>query len=161
VKAVFLDRDGVINKKRENSYVLKWEQFEFLPHVKEAIKSLNDKKLPIYVISNQACVNKGLITRKQLEDIHNRMQLELNKVGAHIDDIFVCPHRIDENCDCRKPRAGLFMQSKAKYPEISFKDSLFIGDSDMDVEAGEKAGVMTIKLSDGDDILDTVKGIIK
>ena len=160
MKVVFLDRDGVINKKIENSYVLDWRDFKFLPDVDKAIKLLNAKDIPVVVISNQACVGKGLITGQKLDDINNRMMNDLNKQGAHIDAVFVCPHRSDENCDCRKPKTGLFRQAAAKY-DIDFKGSWFIGDSPEDVEAGKSAGTNTYLLKKGENLKSVVEKILK
>ena len=161
MKVVFLDRDGVINKKIENSYVLDWKGFKFLPDVDKAIKLLNEKEIPVFVISNQACVGKGLITADKLNDINNRMVKELGSKGAWIDDVFVCPHKKEDNCDCRKPKTGLFMQAKEKYPNIEFSDSWFIGDSLEDVEAGKSAGTSTYLLKNGESLKSVVENILK
>ena len=160
MKVVFLDRDGVINKKIENSYVLDWKDFKFLPDVDKAIKLLNEKDIPVIVISNQACVGKGLITRQELDDINDCMVKVLNTKGAHIDAVFVCPHRSDENCDCRKPKTGLFRQASKKY-DIDFKSSWFIGDSPEDMEAGKSAGTNTYLLKKGENLKSVVEKILK
>lgn len=152
MKAVFLDRDGVINEKIENGYVLDWKDFRFIPGAVEGVKLLNDKKMPVIVISNQACVGKGLITRQKLDEINDRMMRELEKKGAHIDDIFICPHRDEDNCDCRKPKPGLFKQVKEKYRDIDLNNSWFIGDSGSDREAGNKAGCKTYMLRKEEDL---------
>ena len=159
MKVVFLDRDGVINKKIENGYVLDWKDFEFLPDVDRAIKLLNEKNIPVIIISNQACVGKALISDSKLNDINNRMIRELGSKGAWIDDVFVCPHRSDENCDCRKPKTGLFRQAAAKH-DIDLKGSWFIGDSDTDVEAGKRAGCRTYKIKEGDPLPRVIKQIL-
>jgi D-glycero-D-manno-heptose 1,7-bisphosphate phosphatase len=161
VKAVFLDRDGVINRMIRNGYVLNWDQFEFLPHVAEAINLLNKNNIPVYVITNQACIGRGLITKDALDAINRRMVNELAEKDASIDEVFVCPHTPEENCDCRKPKTGLFLQAKAMHPQISFKDSWFIGDTDTDVEAGHAIGCKTIKMGEKDDLLEVVKGLLK
>jgi len=160
VKVVFLDRDGVINKKIENGYVLDWKDFKFLPDVDKAIKLLNDKDIPVIVISNQACVGKGLITIDKLNDINNRMVRELGGKGVWIDDVFVCPHKKEDNCDCRKPKVGLFRQAAEKH-DIDFKGSWFIGDSSEDVEAGKSAGTNTYLLNKGESLKSMVEKILK
>ncbi len=160
MKVVFLDRDGVINKKIENGYVLYWKDFEFLPDVDKAIKLLNENRIPVIVISNQACVGKGLITRRRLDDINGRMMEELKKKGAHIDDIFVCPHKAEDDCGCRKPRTGLFKQASEKH-DIDFKGSLFIGDSPEDAGAGCGAGCNTYLLKNGENLMSVVEKALK
>lgn len=160
MKAVFLDRDGVINRMIKGGYVLKWEQFEFLPHVAEAISLLNKSNIPVYVISNQACIGRGLITLDGLNAINRHMVNELQEKGASIDDVFVCPHTPEDKCDCRKPKTGLFLQAKKLHPQISFKDSWFIGDTDSDVEAGKAIGCRTYMLKNGEDILDVTERLL-
>ena len=160
MKVVFLDRDGVINRKIENGYVLDWKDFKFLPDVDKAIKLLNEKDIPVIVISNQACVGKGLITIDKLNDINNRMVRELGSKGAWIDDVFVCPHKKEDNCDCRKPKTGLFRQAAEKH-DIDFKGSWFIGDSPEDVEAGKCAGTSTYLLKKDENLMSVVEKILK
>ena len=160
MKVVFLDRDGVINKKIENGYVLDWKDFIFLPDVEKAIRMINEKKVPVIVVSNQACVGKGLITGQKLDEINARMASVLEKKGAHIDDIYVCPHRKDENCDCRKPKTGLFKQAAGKY-DIDFQGSWFIGDSLEDMEAGQNAGCKTYLLKKGENLKSVIENILE
>ncbi len=160
MKVVFLDRDGVINEKIENGYVLDWKDFRFLPGVDRALKLFNERKIPVIVISNQACVGKGLISARKLDGINKRMVGELKKKGARIDDVFVCPHRSDENCLCRKPKTGLFLQAAEKY-DIDLRGSWFIGDSLEDMEAGRKIGCRTHLLKKGEDLATVVENILK
>ena len=157
--AIFLDRDGVINKRTPSGFVLKWDEFEFLPGVVDAIKLINSRKIPIYVISNQSCVGRGLVTYDAVKDINDRMLKELEKQGAHIDQVYFCPHAPDAGCDCRKPRTGLF-KAVAKTHKIDFPSSWFIGDSDTDIEAGKAIGCRTYLLKDGEDIKSVIKGIL-
>ena len=125
-RAVFLDRDGVINRKLENDYVKSWDEFHFLPDVIEAIKALNEKGLPsseakgylVIVVTNQRGIARGLMTEKDLEEIHRRMLRELQRHGARIDDIFYCPHDIKDNCNCRKPQPGMLIQAQKKWGNL-------------------------------------------
>lgn len=160
MKAVFLDRDGVINRKIENGYVLEWKDFEFLPDIEGAIKLLNEKMIPVIVVTNQACVGRGLISLDKLNDINGRMMRELMQKGAKIDDVFVCPHKPEDNCDCRKPKTGLFKQAAKKY-KIDFKGSWFIGDSDSDVQAGTAMGLKTYLLGKNENIKAVVSNILR
>lgn len=152
IRAVFLDRDGVLNEKLEGWYVTKWEEFKWLPGAIEGIKLLNDRKIPVYLISNQSGIGRGHMTMKDLEAVHKKMSEELEAKGAHIDDIFVCPHAPDENCGCRKPKPGLLFQAKKKHPEIDFTGSLFIGDSGTDEEAAKGAGVRFYLIKKGESL---------
>ena len=147
-KAVFLDRDGVINQKLENDYVKSWKEFHFLPGVMEAIRAINDKGYLVIVVTNQRGIARGLMTEEDLQEIHRKMYKELQKHGAHIDDIFYCPHDILENCTCRKPKPGMLIEAQRKW-SIDLTKSYIIGDSQSDIEAGQKVGcrgILTTKL---------------
>lgn len=159
MKAVFLDRDGVINEKIENGYVLDWKDFRFIPGAVEGIRMLNERGIPVYVVSNQACIGKGLITKRKLDDINKMMMKELGKQGARIDDIFVCPHTQEDNCDCRKPRPGLLLKAAKKH-KIDLNGSWFVGDSGSDAEAGKAAGCRFYLIKDGADLKTAVRNII-
>jgi len=161
VKVVFLDRDGVINKRIVGGYVKKWEEFEFLPGAIAAIKLLNEKKVPVILISNQSGIGRGYMAQDDLKEIHKRMSVELAKEGAHIDDIFVCPHSPDDNCGCRKPKTGLFEQAKKKYKDIDIKSSWFIGDSETDMQAGNNIGCRTYLVKENEGFMAEVKKILK
>ena len=142
-KAVFLDRDGVVNRKLENDYVKNWNEFCFLPGVFEAIKAIKEKGYLVIVVTNQRGIARGLMTEEDLEEIHQRMQKELEKHGAEVDDIFYCPHDISDNCNCRKPKPGMLIQAHKKW-NIDFASSFIIGDSNSDIEAGKRVGCQGI-----------------
>lgn len=143
-KAVFLDRDGVINKKApEGDYIKSWNEFVFLPGAIEAIKKLNEKGFLVIIVSNQRGIAKGLLTEDDLNDIHTKMQEELEKAGAKIDGIYYCPHDIKDHCNCRKPNPGLLIKA-AKEWNIDINQSWMIGDQPSDIEAGKRAGCRTI-----------------
>jgi D-glycero-D-manno-heptose 1,7-bisphosphate phosphatase len=145
-KAVFLDRDGVINKKPpEGDYVTCWEDFKFLPRVVEAIAQLNRAGFYVIVITNQRCIAKGLVTVAELETIHQRMLESLAERGARIDAIYYCPHEMKPICRCRKPALGMFVDAACDYG-IELPASWMIGDSDIDIEAGKNAGCKTARL---------------
>lgn len=147
-KAIFLDRDGTINKMV--GFITKPEQFELLPGVAKAIKAINKSGYLAIVITNQPVIARGDCTFEQLQTIHNKMETELGKEGAFVDAIYVCPHHTDKgfsgerpeykcDCDCRKPKPGLLLQA-AKDFNIDLSQSYMIGDSDGDVRAGEMLG---------------------
>lgn len=148
-KAIFLDRDGTINKMV--GFVTKPEQFELIEDAAEAIKAINKSGYLAIVVTNQPVIARGDCTFEELQTIHDKMETELGKVGAFVDAIYVCPHHTDKgfegerpeykcNCDCRKPKPGLLLQA-AKDFNIDLSESYMIGDSHRDVEAGENAGV--------------------
>ncbi|OGX28149.1 MAG: hypothetical protein A2879_01820 [Omnitrophica WOR_2 bacterium RIFCSPHIGHO2_01_FULL_49_10] len=150
-KVIFLDRDGVINRDPENlkyQYVTKWKEFKFLPGAKRAIKKLTDAGYSIYIISNQAGISKRYFTMKALRTITRNMRKELAKAGGRITDVFYCPHKTEDNCDCRKPKAGLFKKALRK-GRIDFKDAFFIGDNIKDVQAGRAIGCRTLLVLSG------------
>lgn len=148
-KAIFLDRDGTINKMV--GFVTKPEQFELIEGAAEAIKSINKSGYLAIVVTNQPVIARGDCSFEELQTIHDKMETELGKVGAFVDAIYVCPHHTDKGyegerpeykgiCDCRKPKPGLLLQA-AKDFNIDLSESCMIGDSYRDVEAGENAGV--------------------
>jgi D-glycero-D-manno-heptose 1,7-bisphosphate phosphatase len=144
LKTVFLDRDGVLNRKMpEGEYVTRWDQFELLPGVPEAIAALNQRGLRVIVVSNQRGVALGLYTRADVDFIHNQLQQQLAESGAHVDKFYFCPHDKNE-CNCRKPLPGLFEQARADFPEIEPSACVIFGDSLSDIEFGKNLGLKTI-----------------
>jgi len=144
IQTVFLDRDGVINRKRpEGEYVTSWEEFAILPGVPEAIKRMNEAGLRVIVVSNQRCIALGLCTRRDVESIHRRLVALLAAEGSRIDRFYICEHDAGV-CDCRKPDIGLFRQATADFPSIQAESSVMIGDSISDVEFGHRAGMRTV-----------------
>lgn len=144
-KYIFLDRDGVINKdpKTPSTYVTKWSEFHFVPGVKRALRKLTKAGYEIFVISNQAGVSKGYYTKSDLKYITDRMIFEINKAGGSVKKVLYCTHRNEDNCDCRKPKAGLFKKI-SKNIKIDFSKYYFIGDSERDITTARNAGVGSI-----------------
>jgi D-glycero-D-manno-heptose 1,7-bisphosphate phosphatase len=144
MKAVFLDRDGVINRKLpEGEYVTRWDRFELLDRVPEAVKLINRAGFLAIIVTNQRGIARGLMSEADLVAIHGRLLEELHKSGARLDAIYYCPHDLDA-CDCRKPKTGLFERSRRDFPGLRFEDSLVIGDSQSDIEAGRRLGCRTV-----------------
>ncbi|MGH9607538.1 MAG: D-glycero-alpha-D-manno-heptose-1,7-bisphosphate 7-phosphatase [Terracidiphilus sp.] len=144
LKAVFLDRDGVLNEKMpEGHYVTSWSGFHLLPGVPEAIARLNRAGLRVVVVSNQRGIALGLYTAADVEAIHGHLQRQLEGRGAHVDAFYFCPHD-KAQCNCRKPLPGLFEQARADFPEIEAESSAMIGDSHSDIEFGNRLGMFTI-----------------
>jgi D-glycero-D-manno-heptose 1,7-bisphosphate phosphatase len=141
---VFLDRDGVVNRKLpEGAYVTGWGQFEWLPGAVEAIARLNRAGMTVILVSNQRGIALGLFTVDQLELIHGNVRTHLAQHGARLDAIYYCPHDVGE-CQCRKPDTGLFEQAYKDFPQASPDNSVVIGDSLSDMQAGQRLGMRTI-----------------
>lgn len=142
-KAVFLDRDGLINVQAPpHRYITKWEDFRFQTGVAESIRALNEAGYLVLVVTNQRGVARGMMTLEMVKDVHRHMCAALSEAGAHIDGIYICPHNEGE-CHCRKPEIGLFLQAERDFP-IDKAASWMVGDNDTDVEAGCRYGVRTI-----------------
>jgi D-sedoheptulose 7-phosphate isomerase len=149
-KTVFLDRDGVINRKQpEGDYVKSWPEFEFLPRAKEALKLLKEQGRRIIITTNQRGIQRGLMTENDLQNIHARMEEKLAETGVSIDKIYYCQHE-EGTCSCRKPQTGMFLQAQKDFPEIDFRSSAVIGDSLSDMEAGSRLNCRTILIADDD-----------
>lgn len=146
IRTVFLDRDGVINRKLpEGFYVTRWDEFELLPGVAAAVTRFNRAGLLVVVVSNQRGVARGRCTMANIDTIHAALQDRLAGSGAHIDGFFICPHEKGQ-CDCRKPLPGLFHQAVARFPQIDAAASVMIGDSLSDIEFGHRLGMTTVFL---------------
>lgn len=143
--AIFLDRDGVINKKIDNDYVKCWEEFEFLTGVPEAIAFLRKHCKYLFIVTNQRGIAKQLMTVKDLEKVHGNMLHALREKGADVDRVYFCPE--DEGSYCRKPNIGMAMQAKADFPDIDFNSSLMIGDSISDLEFGKNLEMKCVWIS--------------
>lgn len=148
-KAIFLDRDGTINKYV--GFLRNIDDFELIEGVAEAIKLINQSGYLAIVVTNQPVIARGEVSWEELNEIHKKMATLLGKEGAYVDGIYICPHHPDKgfegerpeykiDCDCRKPKPGLLLQA-AKDFNIDLSESYMIGDSHRDVEAGENAGV--------------------
>ncbi len=134
VKAVFLDRDGVINENRAD-YVKDWAEFRFLPGSLEAIARLSRAGVKVFVITNQAIVNRGVVSCDTVDAINLRMMAEIQRWGGRVEAVAYCPHRAEEHCHCRKPEPGLLLGLARDYG-LDLKDAAVVGDALTDVEAG-------------------------
>jgi D,D-heptose 1,7-bisphosphate phosphatase len=155
-RAVFLDRDGTINKLK--GFVTKPEDFELIEGSAEAVKIINRLGYLAIVITNQPVIARGEASLEELEIIHNKMETELGKSGAYLDGIFFCPHHPDKgfpgerpeykiDCECRKPKPGLILRAAEKY-NIDLAASYMVGDDKRDTEAGRAAGCIPVLLKD-------------
>lgn len=171
-KAIFLDRDGTINKYV--GFLRNIDDFELIEGVAEAIKLINQSGYLAIVVTNQPVIARGEATWEELNEIHKKMATLLGKEGAYVDGIYICPHHPDKgfegerpeykiDCDCRKPKPGLLLQA-AKDFNTDLSESYMIGDSHRDVEAGENAGVkksILIKENNENALLSIINKIIK
>ena len=147
VTTVFLDRDGVINENRPD-HVKSWSEFQFLPGAPEAVARLSQAGARVFVITNQAIINRGMVSRETVDAINQQMVGAINERGGRIDEVAYCPHRPEEQCSCRKPRPGLLLEIARKYG-IELKETVVIGDALTDVEAALVAGCQAILVLTG------------
>jgi D-glycero-D-manno-heptose 1,7-bisphosphate phosphatase len=144
LKTVFLDRDGVINRKMpEGEYVTGWEKFALLDGVPEAIGRLKAAGLRVLVVTNQRGVSLGIYHAQDVEDIHAKLNEILGNAGARVDGFYYCPHD-KKSCDCRKPLPGMFEAARRDFPEIEAGTSAMVGDSLSDIEFGKNLGMRTV-----------------
>ena len=147
IRCVFLDRDGVLNRKPpEGEYIGRWSDFHLLPGVEEAIATLNRAGRRVVVVSNQRGIALGRYTAADVEALHAQFQEHLAAHGARIDAFYYCPHDIGE-CDCRKPNTGLFRQAFRDFPDALVENSVVVGDSLSDIQAASSLGIPSIFLS--------------
>lgn len=140
---LFLDRDGVINKRLHGDYVKNISEFEFLPGVLDAIKLFSSVFGKIIVVTNQQGIGKGLYTVEQLQEVHARMLREIEASGGRVDAVYFAPNLAAENSPMRKPGIGMALKAKEQFPEIDFRRSLMVGDSVSDLQFGRNAGMFT------------------
>lgn len=147
MRAIFLDRDGVICENRSD-YVKSWQEFEFLPGAIQGLVTLSHLNLPIIVVTNQSAVGRGVISIDTLEEIHRRMVAEITAWGGRIDRVFYCPHRPGEGCGCRKPQPGMLRQA-AHELGLELDQSYMVGDAATDLAAGQAVGCKTFMVLTG------------
>jgi D-glycero-D-manno-heptose 1,7-bisphosphate phosphatase len=144
---LFLDRDGVINKKLEQRYVTNFDEFVFVKNSDVAIRKLHKIFKRILVVTNQQGIGKGIMTEDDLNLLHSQMQRKLSVDFDLIDKIYFCPCLEVDNCNCRKPKTGMLENAKLDFPDMKIEDSFLVGDSDSDIIAGKNFGLSTIKVS--------------
>lgn len=140
--AIFLDRDGVIIENR-SEYVRDWSQVSFLPEVLEALSSLRDKDFKFIIVTNQSAIGRGLISNETAEEINHRLVRYIKRNGGRIDGVYMCPHKPEDLCKCRKPQPGLFLQA-AREHSLNLSNSWMIGDAWSDLLAGQAAGLRSV-----------------
>ena len=141
---LFLDRDGVINKRLVGSYVKTVSEFEWLPGAREAIARMNRLFGRTVVVTNQQGIGKGLMTSDDLHRIHNQLSEELEAMGGKIDAFYFCPELASKSPNCRKPNPTMAHQAQRDFPEIDFSKSVMVGDSPSDIQFGARLQMRTV-----------------
>jgi len=159
-KAIFLDRDGVVNY--EKNFVLTPKAMELIPEAPEAIRKINTSDYLAVMVTNQSAIARNLINTEDLNQIHNKLKADLKAYNAHLDAIYYCPHHPDYDglgvnkdliidCHCRKPKPGMLTDA-SKELDIDLTQSYIIGDAERDILAGKEAGCTTIGVRTGKNI---------
>ncbi len=143
VKVAFLDRDGVINK--DTGYTYKIDDFEFTDGCIAGLKALQASGYKIIVVTNQSGIGRGYYSEADYQELTHWYREQLTRQGVKLTDVFYCPHTPEDNCNCRKPAEGLFLQAAERY-RIDFSASLMVGDKLSDLQAAQKAGVSRLVL---------------
>lgn len=145
-KAVFLDRDGVINK--DCGFVASIDKFEFLPRVFSSLKQLTDAGLMLVIITDQTGIGKGYYNLEDMEKVHNHMLKEMKKHDIKIAGIYACTHAPEDKCNCRKPNIEFFKRAEEEL-NLNLEMCYMIGDKTKDIQAGKNAGTKTVLVLTG------------
>lgn len=146
---LFLDRDGVINIKRDKDYVKSLREFEIIPGIPESIATLSKIFGRIIIVTNQQGIGKGLMTEEDLNQIHSYLLKKVRQKGGRIDAIYYSPHLEQEGSPMRKPGIGMALQAQKDFPEIDFSRSIIAGDSGLDLEFGKQAEMIPVLIGNG------------
>jgi len=144
---LFLDRDGVLNRRLPGAYVRSWEEFEWLPRVLDALALLSHSFGRIVVVTNQQGIGKGLMGEEELAEVHRRMLAAVEAAGGRIDGIYYCPDLASSPNNCRKPAPAMAIQAKQDFPEIDFRKSVIVGDSISDMQFGQQLGMYKVLIT--------------
>ena len=153
-KAIFLDRDGVINQERKD-YVKKLDEFIILDKTSDAINIIKNHGFLVIIITNQSPINRKLLSVETLNKIHEKLQSYLERYDTSFDGVYFCPHTPSENCECRKPKPGLIIQAVTDF-KIDLSQSYMIGDSKTDLQAARNAGCNGILLKKNQTLLEVI-----
>ncbi|MBP1673741.1 MAG: histidinol-phosphate phosphatase family protein [Bacteroidetes bacterium] len=147
---LFLDRDGVINERIIDGYVMDSKDLILTKNVISALQLLKNYFGKMFVVSNQQCIGKGLCNETAINKVHADLNDILLKNKILIQDFLVCPHKASDHCNCRKPKPGLALQAQMKFPSIDFTKSVVVGDMLSDLQFGKTLGMVTVYVGDTD-----------
>ncbi len=150
--SLFLDRDGVINRRIFGGYISCWEEFEFLPEAKDALRIFSGVFKYIFIITNQQGIGKGIMSEASLAEIHSNMISEIEMSGGRISKIYHCPDLAQKPDNCRKPSPFMALKAKADFPDIDFKKSIMIGDSESDILFGKNSDMYVVLHETSEDV---------
>lgn len=148
---LFLDRDGVINRRLPGDYVKHWDEFVWEDGVLDALRIFAGCFGRIFIVTNQQGIGKGLMTSQEVDAIHRRLLVEVGRAGGRIDRIYVCPGLEADDPPCRKPRTGMAEQARRDFPEVDFQRSIMVGDSLSDMEFGARLGMVNVFIETKED----------
>jgi D-glycero-D-manno-heptose 1,7-bisphosphate phosphatase len=143
-QALFLDRDGVVNRRIVGSYVRNWTEFEFLEGVLKAMPIFKQHFDYIFIVTNQQGIGKGVMTEADLLAVHTKMIAEVEQAGGRIDAAYHCPYLSKDKPRCRKPNIGMALDAQAAYPDFDLANSIMVGDSPSDMEFGRNCKMKTV-----------------
>ena len=160
IRAIFFDRDGVLNE--EVGYLYEVEKFKWIDGARDAIKFCNERGILAVVVTNQSGIARGFYTAQNVDALHDFMQKNLAQVGAHIDSFYYCPHHPDFSgeCDCRKPKPGLILRACDDF-KINPAEAILFGDSRRDIEAAQAANLRAGIFFKGGNLFDAVKNFFE
>ena len=146
-EAVFLDRDGVVNRQpAEGGYITSPEELLLLPGAADAIRRLNHGGFRVFLVTNQSCIGRGLVAAQTVEEIHARLLQHVHDSGGKIEHVYVCPHDDGDACECRKPKPGMLLQASREH-SLRLQDCWMVGDRASDITAGRVAGCRTVAVA--------------
>ena len=151
MKALFLDRDGVLNVLKPNDYVKSPEELILLPHAAKAVAILRPLFDYIIVVTNQQGIGKGLMSEEDLTSIHHKLVAAIQSEGGSIDKIYHCPHLESSHHFCRKPNIGMALQARRDLPALNLRDSIMVGDTMTDMLFGRRARMTTLLVGNDSD----------
>jgi histidinol-phosphate phosphatase family protein len=158
---IILDRDGVLNRKPPRAaYVRNWSEWEWLPGALEALRLFREADYRVILVSNQAGINRGVMTEADLQQIHTRMRSDVQNAGGCIDAIYHCPHDWHEGCECRKPKPGMLFRAQKDF-HLDLSRTTFIGDDERDASAAEAAGSPFLLVTGSRSLLDIARHVLK
>ncbi|HNX52736.1 MAG TPA: HAD family hydrolase [Pontiellaceae bacterium] len=146
LRCVFFDRDGVVNRVPDpERYVTGWDKFHLLPAFVESLRIVQQRGFVAVVVTNQQGVGKGEYSLETVQEMHRNLRRVLAEQGLELLDVYCCPHLAADNCACRKPKPGMFLQAAAKH-DIDLQASWMVGDQEHDMTAGHAAGCRCIRV---------------